>query len=146
MILEQLIPCVVDLNLKLLPELEWKQHGTCSGLPADAYFKEALRTMLSFPRMDRGTPKVIMASIGGEVDLQDLRKAYHKQVGIKATKEGVLEEITSCWEKRRDNGKVGQQIDCPAFVMKGFRNNVCRKGKCRKTVKVTKLGECDFRP
>lgn len=100
--------------------------------------------MLSFPRMDRGTPKVLMENIGGEVDVKDLRKAYPKQVGIKVTKDGVLEEITSCWSKREDNGKVGHPIDCPEFIMKGYRNNVCKKGKCRKTVKVAKLGQCSL--
>mmetsp|Transcript_17925 Transcript_17925/g.23453 ORF Transcript_17925/g.23453 Transcript_17925/m.23453 type:complete len:219 (-) Transcript_17925:599-1255(-) len=127
-----------------LAKHEWKEHGTCSGLSAEDYFKEALRTMLSFPRMDRGTPKVLMENIGGEVDVKDLRKAYPKQVGIKVTKDGVLEEITSCWSKREDNGKVGHPIDCPEFIMKGYRNNVCKKGKCRKTVKVAKLGQCSL--
>ena len=50
--------------------------------------------MLSLPRTDRGTPKVIQENIGGQVDEAALRKSFPKEVAIKVNKDCVLEEIT----------------------------------------------------
>lgn len=127
-----------------LAKHEWSTHGTCTGLSAEDYFKEALRLMLSFPRTDRGTPEIILKNVGDQVPVPQLRESYPKQVGIKINREGVLEEITSCFEKRSDTGKAGKQVDCPDHVMKGFRNNVCNKnGKCKQFVKIPRLNQCD---
>jgi len=121
---------------------EWQKHGTCTNMPPKLYFEEAMRTMLMLPRTDRGTPAVIKDNIGGEVQSSELRKAYTKEVGIKVNDKCVLEEITSCWSKAQKNGfeKVGEQIDCPDYIMKGFRNN-CDK-KCKGLIKISKLGTC----
>lgn len=140
-----------------LAKHEWRTHGTCTGLSAEVYFKEALRVMLSFPEKtcDRGTPHVILRKAtdpGSEdraVQVAAIRSSYPKQVAIKVDSKGVLEEITSCFEKgssaSKNKCKVGKQIDCPAHILQGFRNNVCnKKGKCRKTVKVPKLHQCNI--
>ena len=82
--------------------VEWKKHGTCSGLGAEDYFKEAMRVMLSFPRTDRGTPEILKENIGKSVPTRQLQESYRKKVGIKVDKEGYLEEITSCFLKRKD--------------------------------------------
>mmetsp|Transcript_18560 Transcript_18560/g.30268 ORF Transcript_18560/g.30268 Transcript_18560/m.30268 type:complete len:178 (-) Transcript_18560:477-1010(-) len=127
-----------------LAKHEWKKHGTCSNLPPKLYFEEALRVMLSMPRTDRGTPEIIKKNIGGQVDSSELRKSYVKDVGIKVSNKCVLEEITSCWAKTNKNGleKVGQQVDCPDYIMKGFRNN-CDGKKCKGKIKIAKLGTCE---
>ena len=46
-----------------------------------------------------------------------------------------LSEVTSCWQKLPD-GRVGQQVDCPAHVMKARDNHVCS------TVLISALGQC----
>lgn len=71
----------------------------------EEYFKEGMRVMLSLPLTDRGTPKILQHNIGKEVDANDLRKSYPKEVAIKVNNNCVLEEITSCWTRRKDTGK-----------------------------------------
>ena len=86
---------------------------------------------------------MIKDNVGGEVAVSAIRESYPREVGIKVTKQGVLEEITSCFEKRKDNGKAGRQMNCPKSIMNSFRNNVCnKKGQCRKTVKIIRLNQC----
>lgn len=126
----------------MLKCLEWKVHGSCSNLSPEEYFKEGLRLMLSLPRTDRGTPKIISENIGKQIPTRVLQESFIKKVGVKVTKNDELEEITSCFAKRRDNGKVGEQIDCPEYILKGMRNNICSKKGCRQLIKITKLNEC----
>lgn len=63
-------------------------------LAPEEYFKEGMRVMLSLPRTDRGTPKVIQENIGGQVQETELRRSFPKEVAIKVDKDWVLEEIT----------------------------------------------------
>jgi ribonuclease T2 len=131
-----------------LAKHEYNKHGSCSGLGPELYFKESLRTMLSLPRTDRGTPEIISKNVGGSVRSDDLRKCYDKQVAIKVSPNCVLEEITTCWAKEVKNAgegmlKVGRQMDCPDYLMKGARNN-CDSKRCKGIVHITKLGQCDI--
>jgi ribonuclease T2 len=112
---------------------EWKKHGTCSGLSPDSYFNEALRAMQALPG-DRGTPALVSDNVGGAVSAAALRAEYPKRVALRANKDCILSEVTSCWEKRAD-GRVGALIDCPSHVMRG-RDTACA------TLKITELGKC----
>lgn len=129
-------------TLSLSHIVEWKKHGSCSGLSPESYFNEGLRLMLSFDRFDRGTPRVIIDNVGKKISTKAIRDAYKKRIAIKVSSHGELEEISSCFEKRKD-GKAGHQIDCPLSVMNSFRNNVCKKKKCLKQVKIVSLNQCD---
>lgn len=135
-------PSFVDYDPKLhkglvgpLAKHEWKKHGTCSNLNPPDYFQAAVRAMDALPG-DRGTPELLTKNVGGEVSQAELRKIYHYQVGIKADKQCRLEEVTTCWAKKPD-GNIGHQVNCPAHVMSGGRNNC----KC-KQYHITKLGQC----
>jgi len=144
---------IPPLALKLAPNYhgglarhEWNKHGTCSGMPPKLYFEEALRTMLAIPKTSQGTPEVISSHIGSEVESGDVRRAYVREVGIKVSDKCVLEEITTCWdkgEKKYGVEKVGQQIDCPDYIMRGFRNN-CDSGKCKGKIRIPKIGQCEI--
>jgi len=117
---------------------EWQKHGTCSGLNPPQYFEEALRAMQSLPG-ERGTPRSLVAAVGGRVEAQQLRAEYAHRVAVRADKHCRLAEVTTCWAKRED-GRVGPQVDCPSSVMRG-RDSQTQSGKCS-TLYVTALGQC----
>ena len=118
-----------------LAKHEYKKHGTCSGLPPDAYFSEAVRAFAMLPGQ-RGTPEVLTKAVGGSVATAALRAAYSKRVALSADKQCRLTEVTTCWEKRPD-GRVGKQIDCPEHVMNGRdRGHQCA------SLRITQLGQC----
>ena len=124
-----------------LAEHEWRKHGTCSNLSPKLYFQEGLRAMLMIRRTKRGTPLLIQENVGGSLTSEKLRECYDYDIGIKVSDKCALEEITTCWNKAPNNGKVGKQINCPKYVMKGHRNN-CDNKKCKGIIKITKLGHC----
>ena len=128
---------------KGLAKHEYEKHGSCTNLPPKVYFEEGMRTMLMIPRTDRGTPELIKANIGREISSKDLRACYQKAVGIKVSEKCALEEITTCWSKENKSGleKVGKPIDCPDYILNGFRNN-CDSKKCKGRIFITKLGSC----
>lgn len=99
-----------------------------------------MRAMLMIPRTDRGTPDLIKQNIGGQISSKELRACYTKAIGIKVSNKCELQEVTTCWSKA-PNGKVGQPVDCPEYILKGLRNN-CDGKKCKGIIKVPKLGEC----
>ena len=71
--------------------------------------------------------------------LADIRAAYKKKVAIKLDGACRLQEVTTCWSKRGgSSGYVGEQIDCPDYVMQGGRNTC---GNC-KNAHVTEFGKC----
>ena len=118
-----------------LAKHEYKKHGTCSGLPPDAYFSEAVRAFAMLPGQ-RGTPEVLTKAVGGSVATAALRAAYSKRVALSADKQCRPTEVTTCWEKRPD-GRVGKQIDCPEHVMNGRdRGHQCA------SLRITQLGQC----
>jgi len=108
-----------------LAKHEWSKHGTCSGLTPDIYFAEALKAMKYLPG-DRGTPKVITDSVGGEVNAETLRSEYGRKVAIRGDKQCRLSEVTSCFAKG-PGGTVGPQTDCPPHVMAGRDSPRCSK-------------------
>ena len=111
---------------------EWKKHGTCSSLPPEVYFTEAMRAMKALP--GKGTPNEITSNVGKNLPVNDLRSAYPKRVAILADKSCRLTELTTCWSKGSD-GSVGHLIDCPEHVMKG-RDTHCS------SVLINQLGAC----
>ena len=110
------------------------KHGTCTGLPPEGYFQEALRALKLLPG-DRGTPSLISDNVGGQVDAGALRSLYARRVAIRADRHCQLSEVTACWAKEPD-GKVGHQIDCPEHVMKGRDSPHCSQ------LKINALGQC----
>jgi ribonuclease T2 len=66
-----------------LAKHEWSKHGTCSGLSPQAYFDEALRAMRALPG-ERGTPRSVVAAVGGSVEAAKVRGEYAKRVAVKA--------------------------------------------------------------
>jgi len=97
---------------------EWNKHGTCSGLPQQQYFQQAMQIELSMP-----TPSAITGNIGGSLNLSDLAAAYGASqcqdggdciAGFSCTGQNgqsYLTGITTCWDTNFN------QITCPSAVI-----------------------------
>jgi ribonuclease I len=54
---------------------EWPKHGSCTGLTADVYFSEAIKSLLALPG-DRGTPQKLTSNLGKKIKATELRAAF----------------------------------------------------------------------
>ena len=61
--------------------------------------------------MDRGTPRILVDNPGNRVKSEDVRSHYKKRIGLKCTKGCVLSEVITCYSRRPDNNKVGEQSE-----------------------------------
>jgi len=110
---------------------EWEKHGTCSGLNRTNYFAEEKRLAESD---ELGGPREALIDFAGDsIPVEELLEEFggEKAVALKSDQFCRLEEITTCWEKKQD-GTVGDQINCPDHVLVSARNSALVTSNCSK--------------
>ena len=100
---------------------EYEKHGSCTSLSFEEYFQQEEALYLRNASL-RTLRDLLKQSSGEVVDVRKLHVfAGGKKIAVKASKQCQLQEITTCWSKEIDN-RVGPQIDCPSYILKGVRN------------------------
>jgi ribonuclease I len=120
-------PTLMDSTTKKLTprqKHEYEKHGSCSHLTIDAYFQQEAIVM---KKNNILTLRDLLQRSAGNMILQHKLLAYsgNKKIAILTSKECQLMEITTCFEKKADY-TVGDQIDCPAYIMNGSRNSAMK--------------------
>jgi ribonuclease T2 len=122
---------------------EWHEHGSCSGLTAEDYFKECLRAHVASRGVSsehhEGTPSLIRRNVGKRVALDELKRQYFTSVAMQCDKRCALQEVFTCYRRSPAN-KAGEQINCPKAVMR--QHDSCAKHRCSHVL-IRKLGQCD---
>lgn len=108
---------------------QWTKHGSCTVLQPLTYFNEISRVeqMMSNNVIHKLLANTASGTIATGV-LQD-KLGGGKNVAIKVNKYCQLNEITTCF-KRREDGAVGEQTECPEHILSGSRNNAISMYKC----------------
>lgn len=117
---------------------EYAKHGSCTSLSIDLYFAQEVK--LYIHPVIIALRKLVNGNNGYLLDLAALNAASPKRIGALASKQCHLQEITTCWSAHPD-GTVGEQIDCPKYVLSGSRNTASSYG-CSKVFLDKAEGAC----
>jgi ribonuclease T2 len=115
---------------------EWPKHGSCTGLAANAYFSEAIKSLLALPG-DRGTPGKLASSLGKKVKATELRSAFEhpESVVLSCDAKCNLSQVGICLANGSDGLPAGR-VACPKNVISAEYDNGCFvKNRC-KTIKI----------
>jgi ribonuclease T2 len=111
---------------------EWPKHGSCTGLTADVYFSEAIKTLLALPG-DRGTPQNLTDNIGKKVKATELRAAFGhpESVVLSCDAKCNLSQVGICLANGAD-GLPKDRVACPKNVTGAEYDNGCFvKNRCK---------------
>lgn len=134
-------PLLATLSPNLTPrqQHEYLKHGSCSLLTVENYFQQE-QSMMRKPNI-LTIRSLLRDSAGKLVDIQVLQAfGGAKKFAVLTSKQCQLQELTTCWKRNADN-TVGDQIDCPGYILHGGRNTGVVHG-CSKVYLDTSGGSC----
>jgi ribonuclease T2 len=111
---------------------EWPKHGSCTGLTADRYFSEAIKSLLALPG-DRGTPKKLTSNLGKKIKATELRSAFEhpESVVLSCDAKCNLSQVGICLANGAD-GLPKDRVSCPKNVSNAEYDNGCFvKNRCK---------------